>query len=51
VDEIKGISWAEHVAFMGSIKPSLVPVGSAKFIPYFPEVLNPPISYSWFRAS
>jgi hypothetical protein len=36
------MSLAEGVAFMGGIKPSLVPAGSAKRIPYFPEVINPP---------
>jgi hypothetical protein len=35
------MSWAERVVLMGGIKPSLVPAGSAKLIPYFPEVINP----------
>jgi hypothetical protein len=42
VDEIKGMSWAEHIALMGGIKLSLVPAGSAKILPYIPEVINPP---------
>jgi hypothetical protein len=36
------MSWAEPVAFMRGIKPSLVPAGSTKLIPYFPEVINHP---------